>query len=96
MKVEVTTPDEFMGDIIGDLGAKRSQILGTTKRGHVTVILAMVPLAELSGYATQLRSMSKGRATYYMEPSHYEEVPRNIQEKIIEKEGRNAAEAHRG
>lgn len=88
MKVEVTTPDEFMGDIIGDLGAKRSQILGTTKRGHVTVILAMVPLAELSGYATTLRSMSKGRATYYMEPSHYEEVPRNIQEKIIEIEGR--------
>ncbi|OGG35335.1 translation elongation factor G [Candidatus Gottesmanbacteria bacterium RIFOXYB1_FULL_47_11] len=88
MKVEVTTPDEFMGDVIGDLGAKRSQILGTTKRGFVTVILAMVPLAELSGYATTLRSMSKGRATYYMEPSHYEEVPRNIQEKIIEREGR--------
>jgi len=88
MKVEVTTPDEFMGDIIGDLGAKRSQILGTTKRGFVTVILAMVPLAELSGYATTLRSMSKGRATYYMEPSHYEEVPRNIQEKIIEASGR--------
>jgi len=88
MKVEVTTPDEYMGDIIGDLGAKRSQIQGTTKRGHVTVIVALVPLAELSGYATSLRSMSKGRATYYMEPSHYEEVPRNIQEKIIEKEGR--------
>ncbi len=88
MKVEVTTPDEFMGDVIGDLGAKRSQILGTTKRGFVTVILAMVPLAELSGYATTLRSMSKGRATYYMEPSHYEEIPRNIQEKIIEREGR--------
>ncbi len=86
MKVEVTTPDEFMGDIIGDLGAKRSQILGTTKRGFVTVILAMIPLSELSGYATQLRSMSKGRATYYMEPSHYEEVPRNIQEKIIAKQ----------
>ncbi|MDO8451834.1 MAG: elongation factor G, partial [bacterium] len=85
MKVEVTTPDEFMGDVIGDLGAKRSQILGTQKRGHVTVILALVPLAELSGYATTLRSMSKGRATYYMEPSHYEEVPRNIQEKIIAK-----------
>ena len=85
MKVEVTTPDEFMGDVIGDLGAKRSQILGTTKRGMVTVILAMVPLAELSGYATTLRSMSKGRATYYMEPSHYEEVPRNIAEKIIAK-----------
>ncbi len=86
MKVEVTTPDEFMGDVIGDLGAKRSQILGTQKRGHVTVILATVPLAELSGYATTLRSMSKGRATYYMEPSHYEEVPRNIQEKIIAKQ----------
>ncbi len=85
MKVEVTTPDEFMGDVIGDLGAKRSQILGTSKRGMVTVILAMVPLAELSGYATTLRSMSKGRATYYMEPSHYEEVPKNIQEKIIAK-----------
>jgi len=90
MKVEVTTPDEFIGDVIGDLGAKRSQILGTTKRGHVTVILSMVPLAELSGYATTLRSMSKGRATYYMEPSHYEEVPRNIQEKIIEQSGRSS------
>ena len=88
MKVEVTTPDEFMGDIIGDLGAKRSQIQGSQKRGFVTVIIALVPLAELSGYATALRSMSKGRATYYMEPSHYEEVPRNIQEKIIAKEGR--------
>ncbi|MBI2404849.1 elongation factor G [Candidatus Gottesmanbacteria bacterium] len=85
MKVEVTTPDEFMGDIIGDLGAKRAQILGTQKRGMVTVILALVPLAELSGYATTLRSMSKGRATYYMEPSHYEEVPKNIQEKIVAK-----------
>lgn len=85
MKVEVTTPDEFMGEVIGDLGAKRAQILGTQKRGMVTVILAMIPLAELSGYATTLRSMSKGRATYYMEPSHYEEVPRNIQEKIIAK-----------
>lgn len=85
MKVEVTTPDEFMGDVIGDLGAKRAQIQGTQKRGTVTVILALVPLAELSGYATTLRSMSKGRATYYMEPSHYEEVPRNIAEKIIAK-----------
>jgi len=96
MKVEVTTPDEYMGDIIGDLGSKRSQIQGTSKRGHVTVIVALVPLAELSGYATALRSMSKGRATYYMEPSHYEEVPKNIQEKIITREGRVSAEANRG
>lgn len=78
MKVEVTTPSEFMGDVIGDLSAKRAQILGTEERHKATIILAMVPLAELSGYATTLRSMSQGRANYYMEPSHYEEVPRNI------------------
>jgi elongation factor G len=85
MKVEITTPDEFMGDVIGDLGSKRAEIQGSTKRGHVTVIIALVPLSELAGYATTLRSMSKGRATYYMEPSHYQEVPKNIQEKIIAK-----------
>ncbi|RJR16274.1 elongation factor G [Candidatus Microgenomates bacterium] len=83
MKVEVTVPDEYMGDIIGDLGAKRAQIQGTTKRGAVTVIVTLVPLSELSGYATQIRSMSKGRATYYMEPSHYQEVPKNIAEKLV-------------
>ena len=85
MKVEVTTPDEYMGDVIGDLSSKRAQILGTQKRGNTTIILSQVPLAELSGYATTLRSLSKGRASYYMEPSHYEEVPKNIQEKIIAK-----------
>ncbi|OIO14240.1 elongation factor G [Candidatus Gottesmanbacteria bacterium CG11_big_fil_rev_8_21_14_0_20_37_11] len=83
MKVEVTTPDEFMGSIIGDLSSKRAQIMGTEKRGNVTVILAMVPLAELSGYATTIRSLSQGRSAYYMEPSHYEEVPKNITEKIV-------------
>lgn len=85
MKVEVTTPDEYMGDAIGDLSSRRAQIVGSQKRGAVTVILATVPLSELSGYATILRSLSKGRATYYMEPSHYEEVPKNIQEKLIAK-----------
>ena len=85
MKVEVTTPDEFMGDIIGDLSAKRAQILGTEQRGHVRVITALVPLAEMAGYATTVRSMSQGRASFYMEPSHYEEVPRNIQAQIINK-----------
>lgn len=85
MKVEVTTPEEFMGDVIGDLSARRAQIQGSEKRGNAVVILAMVPLAELSGYATQLRSMTQGRASYYMEPSHYEEVPKNIQEQIINK-----------
>jgi len=85
MKVEVTTPDDFMGDVIGDLSAKRAQILGTTKRGNASIITAMVPLGELSGYSTKLRSMSQGRASYYMEPSHYEEVPKNIQEQIVAK-----------
>ena len=85
MKVEVTTPDEFMGIVIGDLSSKRAQILGTEKRGNVTIIIAIVPLAELSGYATTLRSLSQGRASYYMEPSHYEEVPKNITEKIVSK-----------
>ncbi len=85
MKVEVTTPSEFMGDVIGDLSSKRAQILGSEERSRATIINAMVPLAELSGYATQLRSMSQGRASYYMEPSHYEEVPRNITEAMLAK-----------
>ena len=83
MKVEVTTPSEFMGDVIGDLSAKRAQILGTEERGKATIVLALVPLAELSGYATTLRSMSQGRASYYMEPSHYDEVPQNIQAQMV-------------
>jgi elongation factor G len=85
MKVEVTTPSEFMGDVIGDLSAKRAQISGTEERGKATIILAMVPLSELSGYSTTIRSMSQGRASYYMEPSHYEEVPRNIIEQMLAK-----------
>jgi elongation factor G len=85
MKVEVTTPSEFMGDIIGDLSAKRAQILGSEESSRATIINAMVPLAELSGYATQLRSMSQGRASYYMEPSHYEEVPQNIVNAMLAK-----------
>ncbi|MBI2033472.1 MAG: GTP-binding protein, partial [Candidatus Levybacteria bacterium] len=85
MKVEVTTPNEFMGDVIGDLSSKRAQISGTEERSRATIILSLVPLSELSGYATTLRSMSKGRASYYMEPSHYEEVPKNIQEQMLAK-----------
>ena len=88
MKVEVSTPEEFMGDVIGDLSAKRAQISGTEKRGVMTVILAYAPLAELSGYATKLRSISQGRASYYMEPSHYEDVPRNIAETVVAKAGK--------
>lgn len=85
MKIEVTTPSEFMGDIIGDLSSKRAQISGSEEKGKTTIILAVAPLAELSGYATQIRSMSQGRASYYMEPSHYEEVPKNIVEQMLAK-----------
>lgn len=85
MKVEVTTPDEFMGDVIGDLSSKRAQILGTEERGNARIIKAMVPLAELSGYATALRSITQGRATPYVEPSHYEEVPKNIVDSMLSK-----------
>lgn len=85
VKVEVSTPDEFMGDIIGNLSSKRAQILGTENKGNMTVINATAPLAELSGYATSLRSISQGRASAYIEPSHYEEVPKNVQEAIVAK-----------
>ncbi|HKC04289.1 MAG TPA: elongation factor G, partial [Patescibacteria group bacterium] len=88
MKVEVSTPDEFMGDVIGDLSSKRAQVSGTEKRGMMTVINASAPLAELSGYATKLRSLTQGRASYYMEPSHYEEVPRNLADAIVAKAGK--------
>jgi len=85
MKIEVTTPDEFMGDIIGDLSSKRAQIQGTENKANFTIITGVAPLAELSGYATSLRSISQGRASFYMEPSHYEEIPANIAEKLIAK-----------
>ena len=85
VKIEVSTPDEFMGDIIGDLSSRRAQIQGTDKHGVITAINAFGPLAEFSGYATNLRSLSQGRATFYMEPSHYEEVPKNIIESFLVK-----------
>ena len=78
MKLEVTVPDEFMGTAIGDVSSRRGKILGTEKRAKVTVIKAYVPLAELSGYATIIRSLTEGRGVFYMEPSHYEEVPQSL------------------
>ncbi|OGL87350.1 translation elongation factor G [Candidatus Uhrbacteria bacterium RIFCSPLOWO2_02_FULL_48_12] len=83
MKIEVITPEQFMGDVIGDLNAKRGQIQEMRDRAGVKVIDAAVPLAEMFGYATGLRSMSQGRASYNMEFSHYAEVPRNVAETII-------------
>ncbi len=84
MKVEVSTPEEFMGDVIGDLGSRRAQIQGTTHRGNVAIITALAPLAEMQGYVTILRSMTQGRASSVMLPSHYDIVPKNIVDKIIE------------
>lgn len=85
MKIEVVTPEEFMGDVMGDLNSKRGQIEGMTDRSQAKVISAKVPLAEMFGYATTLRSMTQGRAYFTMEMSHYAEVPRNIAEEIISK-----------
>jgi elongation factor G len=87
MKVEVSSPEDFMGDLIGDLSSKRAQILGTEKSGNASIINALVPLAELGGYITAIRSMSQGRATAYIEPSHYEPVPNNITQKVIAASG---------
>lgn len=85
MRIEVTTPEEFLGDVMGDLSSKRAQILGTEERGNAKVINALVPLAELTGYVTILRSLTQGRASAYVEPSHYEEVPSNISAQIVAK-----------
>ncbi len=85
MKLEVTVPEEFMGVVIGDISSKRGKILGTEKRARAVVIKASVPLAEMSGYATVLRSLTEGRGIFYMEPSHYEEVPQNIINSMLQK-----------
>jgi elongation factor G len=86
MKVEITTPDENMGDVIGDTSSRRGQIIELETKGTTTTILAHTPLSELFGYATALRSLSRGRASYSMEPSHFERVPSEVQKQIVEKE----------
>ncbi len=85
MRVEVTTPEEFMGDIIGDLSSRRGTIQETEQRGNARVVKSEVPLAEMFGYATIIRGMTQGRASYSMEPSHYAEVPSNITAQIAAK-----------
>jgi len=85
MKVDVTTPEANMGDVIGDLNRRRGQILGQENHKGAVIIHAEVPLSEMFGYSTLLRSLSSGRATYVMEPSHFERVPTKIQEEIIKK-----------
>lgn len=83
MKVEAITPEEYMGDVMGDLNSRRGQIGGMEDRSNAKVVTATVPLAEMFGYATQLRSMTQGRASYSMTFDHYDPVPKNVQEQII-------------
>lgn len=85
MKVEVETPEEYMGDVIGDLNKRRGQVNNMSDRGGNKIIDAFCPLAEMFGYSTDLRSQTQGRATYSMEFDHYDEVPRNVSEEIIKK-----------
>ncbi len=83
MKVEVVTPEDFMGDVVGDLNARRGRIEGMERRANAQVIRALVPLASMFGYATDLRSLTQGRAVYTMHFSHYEEVPANIAQELV-------------
>lgn len=87
MKVEITTPEEYMGDIMGDFNSRRGRIEGMESRPGAQIIRGQVPLSEMFGYATNIRSISQGRAVYVMSFSHYEEVPKNIADTVIEKAG---------
>ena len=88
MKVTVTTPDDYLGDVIGDLNSRRGQIQSMEPVAGAQQINAFVPLSEMFGYATSLRSRTQGRGIYTMEPSHFAEVPKNIQEEIIKARGK--------
>jgi elongation factor G len=85
MRVEVTVPEEYMGDVMGDINSRRGRIEGMESRSGAQVIRAFVPLAEMFGYATTLRSRTQGRGTYTMFFDHYEEVPKSIAEEIVKK-----------
>lgn len=85
MKVEVSTPDEYQGDLLGDLSRRRGKIVSIETKADATLLNAEVPLAQMFGYATAIRSLSKGRASYSMEPSHFEQVPASVLEVILER-----------
>jgi elongation factor G len=82
MKVEVITPEEYMGDVIGDLNSRRGQVQEMTTRGNANVINGMVPLANMFGYVNNLRSLTQGRANYSMQFDHYEQVPSNVVDEV--------------
>ena len=92
MKVDVTVPEEYMGDVIGDINSRRGRIEGMEARSGAQVIHSFVPLSEMFGYATDLRSKTQGRGTYTMQVDHYEEVPKSISDEIVEKNKGTAAE----
>ena len=85
MSVEVVIPEEYMGDIMGNITARRGRVEGMEARGNAQVVRAMVPLSEMFGYATTLRSNTQGRGVFSMTFDHYEEVPKSIAEEIIKK-----------
>ena len=87
MKVEAVTPDEYQGDIMGDLNRRRGRIMSMEAKSLATSVHAEVPLAEMFGYATAIRSLSKGRASYTMEPSHFEQVPAQIVAAVLDQKG---------
>jgi elongation factor G len=87
MAVEVVTPDDYLGDVMGDLNSRRGQVLGLEPRGNAQVITARVPLAAMFGYATDLRSTTQGRATFTMQFDRYEEVPQSIAGEIVAAQG---------
>jgi elongation factor G len=92
MTVEITTSDEFTGDIIGDLSQRRGRPQGMDSKNGAQVIKAVAPMAEMLDYAPSLRAITQGRASFTMEFSHYEEVPRNLQEKLIAQAARDKEE----
>ena len=89
MNVEITVPDQYLGDVMGDVSKRRGNLQGTSSIAGSQVIRAQIPLAEMTGYISDLRSKTQGRGDFNMEPSHYAEVPRNVAEKIIGERAKN-------
>ena len=88
MKLEIIVPEQYLGDVIGDLTARRGQIQGMESRNTEQVVHGVAPLSEMFGYSTSLRSRTQGRGTYSMEPSHYIQLPKTIQDEIMARRGR--------
>ena len=89
MKVDVTTPDEYFGNVMGDLTSRRGKPLGQETQGNAVKLSAMVPLSEMFGYSTDLRSFTQGRGNYIMQMDHYSEVPKSIMEEIAKKNAKD-------